>query len=427
MGELLNFIRTLRQSGHWTNQEKAELFRLTDSLSADRIEIETAMGISDQGDPWFVIYHAKTGNVLVHVARIGGTFVVHDMSRDLLVEGDDLRRLLNQASGQDLFAEAQNIGVLAALALVVDFYLSTEPAIAAETADAAMVDAMAPAALALSASPATERPLSFRHAPLPVSTEESDRSQAGMQTLLTRSSDLILADKTLAAELRSADGTRLTVPMSITSVLADADTLSLSAPPPPPVPALTLRGGEMHDLLIGSQGDDLLIGGAGNDTLIGGGGRDTLIGGDGDDMLVIDLLTVAHGGDGADRFVITDNLVGHWVALAEQGGTVTLHDQVRDFSVTEGDRLIFRTHDWTVTILTGGSGIALPLDDGRFTGTSVDIDINGDGQIDTTLNVVGNSRLGPNADDRPDAVTGLGTVTLSGLLPSAALDTGYWG
>ncbi|MBJ7415865.1 MAG: hypothetical protein JHC88_10520, partial [Niveispirillum sp.] len=137
MGDVLSFIRAVARTGQWTNQEKAELFRLSDALSAENVEIETASGISDAGDPWFVIYHAGTGDILVHVARIAGKFIVHEMSRDLLVEGDDLRRLLTRATGrgEDSYGQAQNVVVLAALAMVVDFYLSTEPASAAEMAD----------------------------------------------------------------------------------------------------------------------------------------------------------------------------------------------------------------------------------------------------------------------------------------------------
>lgn len=156
----------------------------------------------------------------------------------------------------------------------------------------------------------------------------------------------------------------------------------------------TLRGGDGHDLLIGGDGDDLLEGGAGNDTLIGGAGRDTLMGGDGDDVLILDADDIAFGGAGADSFVVTDSVVGKWVSLAQNGETVNLLEQMRDFSLREGDRLVFATHDWTATILNGGDGIELPLDDGRVGGMSVDIDIDGDGQIDATLNVSSTITLG---------------------------------
>lgn len=435
MGELLNFIRAIRQTGHWTNQEKAELFRLTDALSADKVEIETATGISDQGDPWFVIYHALTGDVLVHVARIGGTFVVHEMSRDLLVEGDDLRRLLNRATGQDLFGQAQNVVVLAALAMVVDFYLSTEPAEAADAPDAGGSDNLALTVLSSAMALPADIPPVPAHAAAPDS--DSDRSQAGMLSLLVRTPDLTAADDLTAPPVPGAERPAAAVPQHSTILAAAMDAATLPVPAATiPVADLTLaaghrgetlRGGDGQDLLIGGDGDDLLIGGAGNDTLIGGDGRDTLIGGDGDDVLVLGAQDIAHGGAGADRFVITDSLVSQWVTVAETGGTVNLRDQVKDFSLPDGDRLIFGTQDWTVTILTGGTGIDQPPDDGRFTGTSINVDIDGDGQVDTTLNVVGNTGLDLQAGDLSITVAGLGSVNLSGLLTSASPDTGYWG
>jgi Ca2+-binding RTX toxin-like protein len=68
--------------------------------------------------------------------------------------------------------------------------------------------------------------------------------------------------------------------------------------------ALTLRGNDGNDRLVGGAGNDILDGGAGNDILRGRGGRDVLIGGDGNDRLAgggrQDTLI---GGSGADTFV----------------------------------------------------------------------------------------------------------------------------
>ncbi len=423
MGELLNFIRAIRQTGQWTNQEKAELFRLTEALSADNVEIETAAGISDQGDPWFVIHHAATGDVLVHVARIGGKFIVHEMSRDLLVEGDNLRRLLNRAAGHDLFDQAQNVVVLAALAMVVDFYLSTEPAEAATAADS-LTDPepalmMLAAALTLPSDPAGGPDT---HAHLRHPDPDGDRPHGIALALLPRSEE-------------PSDTLTMVAPLPAPDITPDHDAPPASTAPIPDTPLIqappgltlvggagndTLHGGDGHDLLIGGDGDDLLIGGAGNDTLIGGDGYDTLVGGAGDDVLVLDTQDIAYGGAGADRFVITDSVVSQWVAVSENGGAVNLLDQVKDFSLSDGDRLVFATNDWSVSILTGGAGIELPQDDGQFTGTSIGIDIDGDGVVDTTLNVVGNLSL----SQQPGRLMAIDMASLQSLLSS---DTGYWG
>lgn len=427
MGEVLNFIRAIRQTGQWTNQEKAALFRLTDALSADHMEIETASGISDAGDPWFVVYHAVTGDVLVHVARIAGAFVVHEMSRDVLMEGDDLRRLLGRASGrgEDLFGQAQNIVVLAALVMVVDFYLSTEPASAADGADRGGDDIPAIAALlpALDLStglmPAQDRPLPADgeddrpHAaalPLWVSIQDqTDGGPADDQTLAALSPvrTIAPAPPVHPVPLPAPDMAVATGPASARGLIlvgTDADDV--------------LEGSHGHDLLIGGDGNDRLAGGAGNDTLVGGGGHDTLIGGDGDDTLVLDAKDIAIGGDGADSFVITDSVVSQWLTASQNGGSINLRDQIRDFTLSEGDRLRFETTDWSVTILTGGDGMAVAPEDGRVAGTNVGIDIDGDGEVEVLLNVVSHASLTP-----PDAdLSGIGTPM--GITPP---DTGFWG
>jgi hypothetical protein len=423
LGDVLSFIRAVARTGQWTSQEKAELFRLSDALSAENVEIETASGISDAGDPWFVIYHAGTGDILVHVARIAGKFIVHEMSRDLLVEGDDLRRLLTRATGrgEDSYGQAQNVVVLAALAMVVDFYLSTEPASAAEMADDLHVIAPALSALALLADPGNDTP------PVRIISHEGDKDRSHVVPL-----PLLINSGTPE------------------SVAKEETASAIVQPVPPPIhqpvqimPAepvriiqtadLTLIGGAGHDLLVGGDGDDLLLGGAGNDTLIGGAGRDTLVGGDGDDTLVLDRDDIAIGGAGADNFVITDDVVGSWVSLSNNGQRINLANQILDFRAVEGDRLSFQTVEWIVTVISGGENIALPEDDGRISGTNVEIDLDGDGQIDSVLNVLPGSSV--NVSTTSSSAIGLFNLPLSSLMaitaqtsaPAGATDTGFWG
>lgn len=81
----------------------------------------------------------------------------------------------------------------------------------------------------------------------------------------------------------------------------------------------TIRcGGDAgDDRTIGNGGNDALDGGTDNDTL-NGGGNDQLVGGAGNDILI--------GGAGSDTFTF-------FSAFGE--------DRVRDFDVTERDRIYF--------------------------------------------------------------------------------------
>jgi len=91
----------------------------------------------------------------------------------------------------------------------------------------------------------------------------------------------------------------------------------------------TLDGGAGDDTLYGDAGNDTLNGGDGNDTLYGGAGNDTLNGGAGNDTLYGGLNTDSnlYGGAGADTFAIQDADFG------------TGSDVIRDFSITEGDKI----------------------------------------------------------------------------------------
>ena len=102
----------------------------------------------------------------------------------------------------------------------------------------------------------------------------------------------------------------------------------------------TLEGGWGDDLLVAGTGSNLLMGGAGDDTLVGAaldgdgidrGGSNFLNGGDGNDLLIIGAHDVAHGGAGADTFMI-----GSWIA---DGQTATIQDY------TPGEDLIVLSYD----------------------------------------------------------------------------------
>lgn len=373
MGDVLRFIRAVTQTGYWTNQEKAELFRLAEDLSAHGAGIETATGISDTGDPWFIVYEAETGDVLVHVARIAGKFVVHDMSGDLLLEGDDLRRLVNRTSGVEAAEAANgnynNVVVLAALALVVDFFLNTEKAQATPQEEPEMPLALAAAAIAVHTHIDLPPP-----EPATADKAAADRSHGQGQwsalPVVGESMILTAADRagrgttdSLSSQpsaTRTGGGTHLAalpfpspdiIPVSLTGTDGD-DVLTGGAGND------ILVGGAGNDLLVGGDGNDLLVGGAGNDTLVGGNGHDTLNGGDGNDTLVVDSQDVAEGGAGADRFIITDNLVSNWVALKQAGQAVTFINSIQDFKLVEGDSLNFAAGRWQVSveILAPGGG-----------------------------------------------------------------------
>jgi hypothetical protein len=114
MASILAFQHPQR-SPNWSNEELAELFRVVDILSRAGVAIDTDMGQSDEGEPWFAFCRADTGDVIVHFSRIDGQFVAVSAATDAVVRGNNFRRvaeaLVNRqplilpapTSGQKLF------------------------------------------------------------------------------------------------------------------------------------------------------------------------------------------------------------------------------------------------------------------------------------------------------------------------------------
>ena len=94
-----------------------------------------------------------------------------------------------------------------------------------------------------------------------------------------------------------------------------------------------LTGGKGHDLMAGERGNDQLTGAAGNDFLLGGQGHDLLFGNGGNDRLSGEAGNDSlAGGAGADGFV-----------FARGAGA----DRVADFTLSQGDRLLFDDALWS--------------------------------------------------------------------------------
>lgn len=97
------------------------------------------------------------------------------------------------------------------------------------------------------------------------------------------------------------------------------------------------------DIIDGGAGDDLLFGQDGDDTIAGGTGRDQLSGGNGDDTLTVAEGDFAMGGDGDDRFVISD--------LGETGAGVI--DIIGgEGGETDGDTIVWGDADKSSLVIT---------------------------------------------------------------------------
>ncbi|WP_337185089.1 hypothetical protein [Phenylobacterium sp.] len=335
MGQVVPFIVRMRDSGDWSAAERARLEALADQLAAAGVHVEVVFGATDDGDPWCVVTD-ESGDVLIHVARIGGRFVVHSAVDDTVGESADLHTALRDrllatedaVSPQSAtilpfgLTARQGQTFLALLAATAFFY---ETAGIGDTAQAAPATDLAP--------PADTPPPVEDDAV--VHSREAAAQAAAPQPAPERATTLIASAQTApepAAALASdtSGEAPVTPQVEIAPAAAPEPDIALS-PTPDTGEVVTLRGGDGDDSIQGTAANEHILGGAGNDTLSGGGGQDTLDGGAGDDRLELDGGTVAIGGAGADTFVIK--------APVAMGRADLLLGTIADFSADEGDRI----------------------------------------------------------------------------------------
>lgn len=82
------------RSRDWSNQEIAEFYRAEASLGRAGVSVETDRGLSDEGDPWLVFCRVDTGDVILHIARLDGEYIVASPALGSCARGRDFRSLM---------------------------------------------------------------------------------------------------------------------------------------------------------------------------------------------------------------------------------------------------------------------------------------------------------------------------------------------
>lgn len=424
MGQVVPFIARVRDSGDWTESERARLEDFADRLNAGGVKVEAVFGATDEGDPWCVVTDAD-GDVLIHVARIGGVFVVHSAVDDAMNEGADLHSALRErlTAPEDAVApksatilpfdmstrQAQTL-----LALVVASAFFYETAGLGDHAQAAELP-HAPAAPDDPPPPAAPTADSDIHA----QDREVTTPAAALQDPTHATTLAAEAEAPAAVVARTDAPTPQPPPLQAQpadTAAKAAEAIVLAAAPEAPAP-LVIKGTAGDDLLTGTAANEHILGGAGNDTLVGGGGHDTLDGGAGNDRIELTATVVAIGGEGADTFVIRGPHPGE-PAGEHPGGF--FFGVILDFNADQGDRVVnsqgglarLTPHptdgatatDQTAPTLSGAHGFGPPL----TILSRVDVDLNGDGVVDGYIMVGGPHATTPEGapGEPPIVVTG---------------------
>ncbi|MBL8773793.1 MAG: hypothetical protein JNK30_20575 [Phenylobacterium sp.] len=395
MGQVVPFIARVRDSGDWTAAERVRLQALADQLAAAGVDVEVIFGATDEGDPWCVVTDGS-GDVLIHVARIDGRFVVHSAVDDAIDESFDLHAALRQrlAVTEEAIAP-KSAAILPFTGRDGQTFLALIVA-AAFFYETASIGGGAEAAEIVASPPPPDEPGA---APPPADAPAQDREVAIQGAALNEPAAARAPVEAGLAAMASAVATAAAPPGASAPEPGAAAALQIELPPAAPAeaPPPILRGGAGDDSLVGSAAAERMDGGAGDDTLVGGGGRDTLLGGAGDDRIEFTDGAIVEGGSGADSFVVAASSAG--------AGPDTLLGVIVDFSFEQGDRIVTaagrvvvapRPPDGTEP-QAPGPGVTPPGDFGvstlgptlpgpttlvPTTPTRVDVDIDGDGVID---------------------------------------------
>ena len=322
MSNVFPFFARMTMQGDWTSGERARLLRLAEHLSGGPDDVDVAFGRTDEGDPWCVVLDHQ-GDVLVHVARVGGRFIIHHMVDGAFEEGTDLvdtvRRFMGPSWVDDepddvvvqLSTQGRKGQGITALIIATAFYYAT----------AAANEDHTPSHHRLQNDDADQQPKTNGLIAELADHATHDTSAAKVLAAVEEAQ----ANGSLHVTVSHREQAPLVQAMQLASAAAQVqapDHAALAAPDTGHATPEHFKGEAAWILanfekLVGTDGDDHLVGGPhsslilaglGNDHLDGGGAGkgevDLLDGGPGNDTLVMAANTVANGGKGADTFVV---------------------------------------------------------------------------------------------------------------------------
>ena len=91
---VIQLERIFQRSCDWSTRELAEFYRVESSLIQAGLKIDTERGLSDEGDPWFAFCRPDDGEVVVHIARIGGIYILAGPAYAGVATGSDIAALV---------------------------------------------------------------------------------------------------------------------------------------------------------------------------------------------------------------------------------------------------------------------------------------------------------------------------------------------
>lgn len=417
MGEVLAFAPR-PPAGDWTASERGLLLLLTQHLQSSYGDVDVAFGQTDSGDPWYVVTDANQ-DVLVHVARIEGQFVVHDAAVDMFHEVGSLWTALRQVLASGVQQEPAGVVVafnpasreaqsFLSLVIAVGLYLELRDA---GFGDIARTDF---ATLPRSENLAIEGVASKLISALNLDAENTG-AKAERHEAPANENAPATPIKPQGAPPLAIEGPWAALASLAFSKAPQGPAVAPAAASEPPAtvepqanataqePSLqgfvgakaAINGGPGDDNIVGTAEAEVIRGGAGDDRIDGGGARtgvDRIDGGAGDDHIVMNARVVASGGPGADTFLVS--------AKAPETRADALLGVVLDYAAAKGDHLAVMGEGRLTVVSTAAVNNVLAAQEqalGEATahlvtdvtqtvaGTRVGFDIDGDGHEDVYI------------------------------------------
>ena len=96
--QVFSFFRA-GERGDWSQRELAEFYRVQNALTKSGVGISTDRGLTDEGDPWIVFSRQDNEEVIVHLARIRGEYVVASNFTEGVLRGRSFETLVRELLG----------------------------------------------------------------------------------------------------------------------------------------------------------------------------------------------------------------------------------------------------------------------------------------------------------------------------------------
>lgn len=425
MGEILAFSPR-PPATDWSANERGLLLLLTQQLESTYGDIDVVFGQTDSGDPWFVVTDANQ-DVLVHIARIDGQFVVHDAAVDMFHQVGSLWGALRQVLSSNV--EDQNGVVVAfnpssreaqsflSLVIAVGLYLELrgvemgeagrlnfenlpridDPAIEGVAskliaalnlaADRAQGHDGAQAAEGEAANATPVKAVTAQGVAIETAAQGHDGLPQVDASHVNHTAPSPASSETHSAP--QADGEREgQYELSLAS--ADVRELAFAGA------KAAVVGTNGNDVLHGTSEGEVIAGGAGADYIDGGGAGkgqiDRIDGGAGDDRIVMNARVVASGSAGADTFLVS--------AQPPSNKTEALLGVVLDYQASKGDHLSVQGKGEMTVVTTAAVNDVLAVQGATLneataaqvsdvtravSGVRVGFDLDGDGREDVFI------------------------------------------